>query len=202
MKKLVLTLIALVILSGKSDAQLYFPPLVGNTWDTVSPQQLGWCTNRIDSLYDLLQRNNTKAFIILKDGKIAIEKYFDNFTPDSVWYWASAGKTITSFLVGVAQQEGKLSIYDSTSKYLGSGWTTCPPAKEGLITIRHQLTMTTGLDYTVLDDNCKLPACLKYKADAGNQWYYHNDAYLLLQDVIESASGSTYQQYTNSRLSL
>ena len=202
MKKLVLTLVALVILSGKSDAQLYFPPLVGNTWDTVSPQQLGWCTNRIDSLYDLLQRNNTKAFIILKDGKIAIEKYFDNFTPDSVWYWASAGKTITSFLVGVAQQEGKLSIYDSTSKYLGSGWTTCPPAKEGLITIRHQLTMTTGLDYTVPDDNCKLPACLKYKADAGNQWFYHNAAYLLLQDVIESATGTTYQQYTNSRLSL
>ncbi len=70
MKKLVLTLVALVTLSGKSNAQLYFPPLVGNTWDTVSPQQLGWCTNRIDSLYDLLQRNNTKAFIILKDGKM------------------------------------------------------------------------------------------------------------------------------------
>lgn len=202
MKKLVLTLVALVTLCGKSNAQLYFPPLIGSTWDTVSPQQLGWCTNRIDSLYDLLQRNNTKAFIILKDGKIAIEKYFDNFTSDSVWYWASAGKTITSFLVGVAQQEGKLSIYDSTSKYLGSGWTTCPPAKEGLITIRHQLTMTTGLDYIVPDDNCKLPACLKYRADAGNQWYYHNAAYLLLQDVIESATGGTYQQYTNSKLSL
>ncbi|MCC6685330.1 MAG: T9SS type A sorting domain-containing protein, partial [Bacteroidia bacterium] len=52
------------------------------------------------------------------------------------------------------------------------------------------------------DDNCKLPACLKYKADAGNQWYYHNAAYLLLQDAIESATGTTYQQYTNSRLSL
>jgi CubicO group peptidase (beta-lactamase class C family) len=202
MKKLLLTLVALVTLCGKSNAQLYFPPLVGSIWDTIRPQQLGWCTNRIDSLYDLLQRNNTKAFIILKDGKIAIEKYFDNFTPDSVWYWASAGKTITSFLVGIAQQEGKLSISDSTSKYLGSGWTTSPPAKEGLITIRHQLTMTTGLDYTVPDDNCKLPTCLKYKADAGNQWYYHNAAYLLLQDVIESATGSTYQQYTNSKLSL
>lgn len=201
MKKILTTLVLLFSLSFTSKAQLYFPPILGANWDTISPQQLGWCTERIDSLYDLLQRNNTKAFIILKDGKIAVEKYFDTFTKDSLWYWASAGKTVTSFLVGMAQQEGKLSIYDSTSKYLGTGWTTCPPEKERLITVRHQLTMTTGLDYLVPDWDCKLPSCLKYKADAGSQWFYHNAPYLLLQDVLENASGFTYQQFTNTRLS-
>ena len=70
--------------------QLYFPPLIGNTWDTVTPASLGWCTNYIDTLNDYLQSTNTKAFIILKDGKIAHEKYFGTFTVDSLWYWASA----------------------------------------------------------------------------------------------------------------
>lgn len=200
MKK-VYILVLICISSATTHAQLYFPPVLGNTWDTVSPQQLGWCTNRLDSLYSLLDRNHTKAFIILKDGKIAVEKYFDTFTKDSAWYWASAGKTITSFLVGMAQQEGLLSIQDSTSKYLGSGWTVCPPDKERLITVRHQLTMTTGLDYLIPDWNCTQPSCLKYKADAGTQWFYHNAPYLLLQDVLESASGLTYQQFTNTRLS-
>ena len=64
---------------------------------------------------------------MLKDGKIAIEKYFGTFTKDSLWYWASAGKTLTAFLVGQAQENGLLSISDSTSKYLGSGWTGLTP---------------------------------------------------------------------------
>lgn len=156
---------------------------------------------QIDSLYKLLDDNHTKGFIILKDGKIAIEKYFGTFTQDSAWYWASAGKTITSCLVGIAQQQGLLSINDSTSKYLGKGWTVCPQEKEGLIKIRHQLTMTTGLDYLVPDWDCTDSNCLKYKADAGTQWFYHNATYLLLQDVIEKASGKTYQQFTNQNLS-
>jgi CubicO group peptidase (beta-lactamase class C family) len=199
MQRLLLALV-LGLCTLTSSAQLYFPPLTGNTWQTVSPDSLGWCTNRIDSLYRLLDNNHTKAFIVLKDGKIAIEKYFGTFTQDSAWYWASAGKTITSCLVGIAQQQGLLDINDSTSKYLGKGWTVCPPEKEGLIKIRHQLTMTTGLDYLVPDWDCKDSSCLKYRADAGTQWFYHNATYLLLQDVIEKASGKTYQQFTNQNL--
>ncbi len=201
MQRLLLALV-LGLSTLTSTAQLYFPPLTGNTWQTVSPDSLGWCTNRFDSLYKLLDDNHTKAFIVLKDGKIAIEKYFGTFTQDSAWYWASAGKTVTSCLVGIAQQQGLLSINDSTSKYLGKGWTVCPPEKEGLITIRHQLTMTTGLDYLVPDWDCKDSGCLKYRADAGTQWFYHNATYLLLQDVIEKASGKTYQQFTNQNLGI
>ncbi|NBU04032.1 MAG: hypothetical protein EBT60_06995 [Bacteroidetes bacterium] len=67
----------------------YFPPNTG-TWETITPQSLGWCDANIDSLYNYLNQKNTKAFIILKDGKIVLEKYFGNFTQDSIWYWASA----------------------------------------------------------------------------------------------------------------
>ncbi|MFN6037147.1 MAG: serine hydrolase, partial [Bacteroidota bacterium] len=90
--------------------QLYFPPTTGSNWDTLSSQNLGWCQNKIDSLYNFLDTSNTKAFILLKDGKIVMEKYFGNHTANTLWYWASAGKSLTSFMVGIAQQEGYLSI--------------------------------------------------------------------------------------------
>ncbi len=179
---------------------LYFPPTTGNQWDTLSPANLGWCANRIDSLTDFLRRNNTKGCIILKDGKIAYEKYFGSFQVDSPWYWASAGKTLTATLVGIAQQEGRLSIYDTTSKYLGAGWTSLPRNKEDLINIRHQLNMTTGLDERVADLNCKLDTCLKYRTDAGTRWYYHNAPYLLLHDVLEQATGQTINNYTLQKI--
>lgn len=175
---------------------LYFPPLTGTAWDTLSPSALGWCPDRIDSLYDLLEQKNTKGFIVLKDGRIVLEKYFGSFTQDSLWYWASAGKTLTAFLIGQAQEQGHLDIDDSTSHYLGAGWTSCTPQQEGAITIRDQLRMTSGLDDGVFDPDCTLPSCLQYEADAGTRWAYHNAPYTLLREVIENATGMTENQWT------
>ena len=179
---------------------LYFPPKVGNTWQTTSPASLGFCPERIDSLFNFLEDKNTKSFLLLKDGKIVLEKYFGTFVQDSIWYWASAGKSLSAFLVGQAEEEGILDIHDKTSQYLGTGWTTEPPAKEDLITIWHQLTMTSGLDDGVQDDNCTTPSCLTYKADAGTRWAYHNGVYHLIHDVIEEASGATLNQFTKTRI--
>ncbi len=186
---------------GKINAQtLYFPPLTGNVWETLSPDSLGWCDEKIQELYSLLETNNTKAFLLLKDGRIVLEKYFDTFTQDSAWYWASAGKSMTASLVGIAQQDDLLDIEDTSSDYLGIGWTACPPDKEALITIRHQLTMTTGLDDGVPDHYCTLDTCLQYLADAGTRWAYHNGPYTLLDQVIETASGQNFNQYFNQKI--
>ena len=179
---------------------MYFPPVSGTTWETTSPNSLGWTDTQLNDLYSYLQLKNTKAFIILKNGKIVVEKYFGTFTADSNWYWASAGKTMTGMLVGIAQQEGLLNINHKTSQYLGNGWTSLPAAKEDLITIRHQLTMTTGLDDNVPESDCTLPACLAYKADAGTRWAYHNAPYTLLDKVVESASGNTYNGYFQEKI--
>lgn len=193
--------ISILLLSFSGYSQnIYFPPNTGAEWETTSPQSLGWCTDYIDTLYNFLDQKNSKAFIVLKNGKIVLEKYFDSFTADSIWYWASAGKTLTALLTGIAQEEGYISINDSTSKYLGAGWTFELPEKEKLITIRHQLTMTTGLDDNTADPYCTLPGCLIYKADAGTRWAYHNAPYTLLDEVIKNATGQNFNLYFNSKI--
>lgn len=194
-------IISLVLYSILVKAQsLYFPPNFGNSWDTISPTSLGYCQPQIDSLYAFLDSNNTKAFILLKDGKIVLEKYFGTHTQSSLWQWASAGKTITSFMTGIAQQEGFLSITDTSSNYLGQGWTSCTPLKEEKITIRNQLTMTSGLDDAVADPYCTTDTCLIYKSDAGTRWAYHNGPYTLLDQVIQNATGVTLNAYTTQKL--
>ncbi len=200
MKRIITILFTLFLFSNVFSTEIYFPPLTGDNWEAISPVDLGWNTSKIDDLYNFLSKKNTKSFILLKDGKIVLEKYFDNFTKDSVWYWASAGKTLTATLVGIAQFEKLLNINDKTSKYLGEGWTSCPIEKENLITIRHQLTMTTGLDYQVEDLDCTEPKCLKYKSDAGSQWYYHNAAYTLLEKVVTNASQQNYNTFFYNKI--
>lgn len=179
----------------------YFPPIGSSAWETKTPASLNWNEGELNNLYTYLQQKNTKAFLILKNGRIVAEKYFGTFTVDSNWYWASAGKTMTAFLVGIAQQEGLLNINNRSSQYLGTGWTSAPLAKENLITVKHQLTMTTGLDDNVQPDNdCTLPACFQYRADAGSRWAYHNGPYTILDKVVEAASGTTYNNYFQQKI--
>ncbi|MBI3238029.1 MAG: serine hydrolase [Flavobacteriia bacterium] len=199
--KQLLFLIIFVCSFQTAKAQLYYPPLIGSTWETTDPATLGWCQDSINSLYNFLEQTNSKAFIVLKNGKIVLEKYFGTFTVDSLWLWNSAGKTLTGFAVGIAQDEGYLSINDTTSDYLGVGWTNLTPTQEEKITIRHQLTMTSGLADTG-DIFCTDPACLNYMADPGTRWAYHNGPYTLLDGVIENATGLTLNQWVTQKIKI
>lgn len=198
-----LFLIFLILLLSLTSIRVktnYYPPLTGNEWETISPATLGWCDFEIENLYSFLDETNSKAFIVLKNGKIVLEKYFDTFTRDSVWYWASAGKALTATTVGIARQEGLLSLQDKSSQYLGQGWTSAPKEQEDKITLWHQLTMTSGLNDAAQDPHCTDKECLEYLADAGTRWAYHNAPYTLLDGVIADATGLSLNQYFAAKI--
>ena len=175
----------------------YFPPLNSETWETVSPSDLGWNQSQLQPLLDYLALKNTKGFIILHNGKIIVESYMNGHSSTSPWYWASAGKTLTTAVSGIAQDEGLININSKVSDYLGTGWTSAPLAKENLITCKNLLSMNSGLDDTLGDDVS--PANLQYVADAGTRWAYHN-VYVKMQDVVAQTSNQTWSTYFNTKL--
>lgn len=201
MKIFISFLFSFLLFASIQAQNLYFPPLTGNNWDTISPTSLGWCASEIDTLYHYLEQENTKAFILLKDGKIVLEKYFDGFQADSSWVWFSAGKSLMATMIGIAQSEGKLNINAKASDYLGTGWTDMPPNKEDLIKVHHQLTMTTGLDETV-SFSCTDDTCLQYLTDAGSRWFYHNAPYTLLKETLQNATNFNVNTYTTLKIKL
>lgn len=191
----------------ESPASIYFPPVNSDKWETVDPESLNWNTSSISDLDNFVTSTNTRALIILKSGRIAYEKYdglnlLQNtaFTEKTNWYWASAAKTLTSFLIGRAESQGLLSLDDPSNLYLGNNWTSLSSAQEDLITVRNQLTMTSGLDYTVDDPDCTDVECLQYLDAPGNQWFYHNAPYTLLDGVIEVATNGTFDSYFDTQL--
>jgi len=203
MIKKIFAFILLCSLSLSVKAQVsYFPPLVGTTWDTMSPQTLGWCQPKIDSLYTYLQNKNSKAFIVLKNGKIVLEKYFGTFTADSAHIWNSASKSLTSMLTGIAQEKGFININNPVSQYVGTGWTSETSTKEALIKVKNLLCMTSGLKPgTGCSDLDSSAACLQYLVDAGNRWAYHTGAYYHVEQAVSMASGMTYNNFTSTYLS-
>lgn len=179
------------------DEVLYFPPLTSDSWETSSISELSWNDSQLQPLLDYLEEKNSKSFIILNNGKIVVEAYFNGHTATSPWYWASAGKTLTTALTGIAQEEGLLNINAKVSDYLGTGWTSAPLEKENLISLKNLLSMNSGLNDNLGDDIS--PSNLQYVADAGDRWAYHN-VYVKLQDVISEASNESWSNYFNSNL--
>lgn len=179
-----------------SDAAAYFPPLTGMEWEKTNPSSLSWNDSQIPALLDFLEEKNTKSFMILVNGRIVMEEYFNGHKSTDTWPWNSAGKTLTTAVVGIAQQEKLLDINTRVSQYLGAGWTSMPLAKEALITPKHLLAMSSGIN----DENqLVLKSNLTYLADAGTRWSYHN-VFQRLMDVVGEASGRSFESYFDSRL--
>jgi len=177
---------------------MYFPPLSGDAWNTKSIAELGWKQTAVQPLLDYLVLKHSKSFIILVNGRIVFENYFNGHAASTPWYWASAGKTLTATMAGIAQQEGLININNKVSDYIGTGWTSLPLTKENLIINKHLLSMTSGLE-DIANGDAVDPGSLTYKADAGTRWAYHN-VYVKLQDIIAKASGQTWSNYYNAKL--
>jgi CubicO group peptidase (beta-lactamase class C family) len=186
---------------------LYFPPNGSSAWESQTASELGWDAVKLAELLAWLPEQDTRAFIILKDGKIIVEEYWgDKLTglgemdQDSFWYWASAGKTLTATLVGIAQENRLLNISDRTQEYLGEGWTSLSSTQERGIKLIHQLTMTTGLNDQNADLDNTNPESLTYLANPGERWSYHNATYTLLEQVVAKAANKSYQSYFEDAL--
>ncbi|WP_339661352.1 serine hydrolase domain-containing protein [Croceibacter atlanticus] len=183
-----------------TNSTLYFPPINSENWETATPESLGWHTENIDVLDEFLEQSGTKAFIILSKGKIILEKYYNNSEATDNLPWNSAGKALTAFSTLQAAENNLIHLDDPTTNYLGAAWTNMTPEQEQNITIRHQMTMTSGGDFTVENTSCTDPECLNYLNDPDTNWYYHNAFYSLLQQVLNNAIPDGFDSYFETKL--
>ncbi len=91
-----------------------------------------------------LDRTYTNALLIMKDGKIVYENYLNRSNDNDHFMGWSMTKSITSILVGIAYEEGRIkSLDEDITDYL-------PELKGGAykgVTIRQVLGMRSGVDY-------------------------------------------------------
>ena len=177
---------------------MYFPPTDDSSWEDVSLDQLQWDATKVDALNDYLKSKKTKGFMILKNGRVVIEEYYNGHNQNARWTWFSAAKSLTATFVGVAQDEGILDINNKTSDYLGANWSQLTTDQQDLISVKNHLSMTTGLTPHVGDFIpwiCTAPVCLEYTAEAGTRWAYHQGAFMLLQEMITKNADMSFQAY-------
>lgn len=99
---------------------------------------------RTYDLDDYLRLNRVAAMLVLKDGKVALERYQYGNTERTRWMSMSVAKSITSTLIGAAIQDGHIgSLDDSVTHYV--------PALKGSayegVSVRDILMMASGVKW-------------------------------------------------------
>ncbi|TXC73620.1 serine hydrolase [Sphingorhabdus soli] len=100
-------------------------------------------TRTVDALFAGDDMGETRALLVLQDGKPIIERYAPGFGPDSKLISWSMAKTVTAILAGMMVADGKLSL-DAPVPI--PAWQR-PGDPRGAITLRNLLHMSSGIQH-------------------------------------------------------
>jgi CubicO group peptidase (beta-lactamase class C family) len=151
--------------------------------------------------------DESSCLLVIRHGQLVFERYWGGATRWSTPPSWSIAKSYTSVLVDIALERGDLANLDQpVADYIPSWRGTAREA----ITLRHLLSMTSGLQWSAFDDYVTLATLstdnTQHALDEslgeapGARWTYDNAAVQVLEQVFRSATGDTIEAYAQEHL--
>jgi CubicO group peptidase (beta-lactamase class C family) len=181
------------------------PPTPGAEWEVVDPAAVGLDGAKLEELANVAEAGKSNCFLVVRDGKIAGEWYFRDTNEHSAQEVFSASKSFASTLVGIAQDDGDLTISQSASTWIDE-WKGTPAEA---VTVRNLLSNDSGrewslaLDYVQMlqaEDRTAFAVGLGQPDPPGTVWVYNNSAIQTLQRVLQGATGEEVTEFAEDRL--
>lgn len=185
----------------------------------TNPASVGINEDSLFALFDLINftppHNDYRALVIMKDGKLVVDEYFNSFGTTNILDIRSAGKSITSMLAGVAIKQGLFKPTDKVFSFFPEYKNIKNQSKEkSEITIADLLIMSSGLasdDYK--DDSPGREDLMQYESDylkfcldlpmdfkSGEKYAYSSVVAYLLGSVIENTSKMKLEDFAEKHL--
>jgi CubicO group peptidase (beta-lactamase class C family) len=185
------------------------PSKLDDRWDVSSLSNEGVDTNKITAMMNTILADdlpNIHSVLLVKNGKLILEEYFNGYSREIKPIIASVTKSITSILIGVAIDKQMIAsvnqrVYEFFPEYKNTSWID----QKYEITLKHVLTMTAGVDWdeiTLLHPHPKNPNTLMYKSDhpigyvldkkqidqPGSRWRYNSGLTVLLGGIVKNTT--------------
>jgi CubicO group peptidase (beta-lactamase class C family) len=164
-------------------------------WTVVDPEDAGLDRAALDQMAAAAEAGGSECLVVTKDGALVGEWYWGGAGPTTEREVFSVTKSITSTLVGIAQDRGLLDIDDPAASYIEE-WQGTPSAE---VTIRNLVSNDSGRfhdfesDYlrmaTQEADKTAFSIGLSQQHEPGTTWVYNNAAIQTLDRVLEVATG-------------
>lgn len=198
--------------------QIAIQPIAKNSGFELSHSKLD--QKKIESLNKEIVQNTFKAItsiVVIKDGKLMLEEYFNNSNRSTMHDTRSVGKSFTSALMGIAIKDGFIKDENQTlsSFYDLKKFMNPSPVKEN-VTLANLLTMSSAFNGS--DQDSESPGneenmyptddWVKFALDLpmdkgksnGKQWDYFTAGVVLLGDILNQSVPGGLEKYADKKL--
>lgn len=160
---------------------------------------------------------NITSIVVIKEGKLLLEEYFNNTKRSTLHNTRSVGKTFASTLAGIAIKDGHLKSIDQTLKeFYTLDQFSNYSSRKGDVTLKSLLTMSSGFDGS--DSNPESSGneenmyptdnWVKFTLDLpmdktkriGENWDYFTAGVVVLGDIIHKSVPGGLEKYAEKKL--
>lgn len=175
-------------------------------WVEGDAAALGIDQAALDELVQFAADQPSNCLVVTRDGELVGEWYWEGTDASTQSEIYSATKSITSALVGIAQDQGLLDIDDPASDYI----TEWQGTDSEDVTIRNLLSNDSGREWDLItdyvdmaagaEDKSAFSAALGQQFEPGTVWEYNNAAIQNLETVLEQATGMDVARFAEENL--
>jgi CubicO group peptidase (beta-lactamase class C family) len=190
-----------------------YTPLPGDDWDASTPEEQGLDPTLVAELYfNAAKLETLYGLLVVRNGKLIAEGYFNDGALDQSTGLASATKSFTSALVGIALDRGLLTSLDQKMMdFFPEYADQITDQRKMQITIRDMLAMRSGYPWEerespymemILSTDNLLPYIVEFplSTNPGTEFGYSNLASHLLGVVVTRASAVDLKSFGQAEL--
>ena len=178
-------------------------------WQLVSAEQAGLDAGRLEpAVEDIGALEGVQGVLVARHGRLVAERYFRGSAGRRPHNMKSASKSVLSALAGLAVENGVLELDQPIAELLPEAAGLDDPRKQK-ITVRHLLTMTSGLESTSFGNYGSWVASRNWvraalarplQAEPGTRFAYSTGGTHLLSATLAAAAGRSTHDFAREHL--
>ncbi len=196
------------------------PPALNDGWEVSDLSSQNIDAARINRLIETLQSNprNIHSLLIIRNGKLVTESYFDGWNRDRLHALRSDSKSFISTLIGIAIDKGLIKDVNQKVFDFFPEYADLRDNQKDQIAIRHVLTMSAGLQWDELtyfdqeddrndsyamersNDRIRYLLGKKVVKTAGSYFLYNSGMPVLQSAILKKATGEPVDDFARKNL--
>jgi CubicO group peptidase (beta-lactamase class C family) len=183
----------------------------GDDWTLAAPDSEHMAGPVLDEILAGAESiEKLRSIVVIRNGMLLAERYYHDASPDDLLAVHSVTKSVSSLLIGLALQRGKIeSLSQTVAALLPEETARSPGSPVGRVTLQQILTGTTGLEYDSVrqfDELYRSPDPVHFAFALPNDgrtqpnWRYNDAAVGLIAPILRRATGVPMEEFARQSL--
>jgi len=219
---IILTLLAFLALIDISCERVASEPIIipqpsywpTQGWEEATPEFQGFSSQKLAEALNAIKKKDMDihSLMIVRNGSVILDAYFYPYDGSIYHDVASVTKSVMTTLIGIAADQGKLSLDDPILSFFPDRTIANKDSNKERITVRHLVSNSSGFKFDEKDDAATISAMtesddwIQHVLDLpvihkpGTHFAYFSPGMHLLSAILQQATGMTALEFADANL--